>query len=814
MGDRQTTNGNDSMTTLLWMLLAAAPVQTDLHLKEAPPAEVGFDANRLAAIDTVVEEGIKAKKMPGCVVLVARQGRIAFFKAYGKKSIEPNDEPMTKDAMFDMASITKPVATASSVMHLVERGTVRLGDKLSDHIPEVKPPVTIRQLLTHTAGFIPDNPMSDFADGVQTARDRLLKLTPKTEPGTKFVYSDVCFMLLGELVYHKTGKSVAEYAKENLYQPLGMNDTMFTPPASLHLRCVPTDKRDNRMIRGEVHDPRSHALGGVAGHAGLFSTAADLALYGQMLLDGGKRGDVRVFGQRTVELMTTPHQLPDGIIRALGWDMRSSYSLNRGETFTDSAFGHGGFTGTAMWIDPQLQMTVIFLSSRLHPDGKGVINPLAGRIGTVAASAIVAPGRAMITSASSAPPMAAPQTIVPLVPLRRSPIPVYRDPSDRRHKGPTLTGVDVLERDGFKLLQGKTVALVTNHTGRNREGVSTIDLLHKAPGVKLKVLFSPEHGLRGELDENVGDGKDQKTGLPVISLYSGPKRKPTPESLKGVEVIVYDIQDIGARFYTYISTLGLCMEASAEAKIPFIVLDRPNPIGGEVVAGPMRDDGKESFIAYHKIPVQHGLTVGELAELFKRERNIAVDLKVVKVENWNRKQAFDETGLTWINPSPNMRSLTEAFLYPGIGLLETTNLSVGRGTDTPFEVIGAPWLDGVKLAAELNSKGLRGARFIPIEFTPKSSKFKNEKCKGVNITVVDRAAFESVKTGLAVACALRKLHPKEWNADAYARLLTNEATLAAVKAGKSFEEIVPMWEKDLSEFRERWAKALLYTDGN
>lgn len=779
--------------TFTTVLLSTIFVSADLYLKSAPPAEVGLDAGRLAAIDAVVAEGLAAKKMPGCVVLVARHGRIAHLKAYGNRSVEPNEEPMTTDTIFDLASITKPTATASSVMHLVERGVVRLGDRLADHIPnylpEVKTGVTIQQLLMHTAGFIPDNAMADYESGVQTARDRLLQLKPKTDPGSKFTYSDVGFLLLGELVYHKTGKTVAEYAKENLFTPLGMKDTMFNPPDSLHLRCAPTEKRDKKIIRGDVHDPRAFALGGVAGHAGLFSTASDLAVFAQTLLDGGKRGDVRIFGQRTVELMRSPQPIPGGGFRALGWDMRSSYSSNRGDTMTDEAFGHGGFTGTAMWIDPRLDLIVIFLSNRLHPDGKGVVNPLAGRIGAIAASAV----QDELT----------PDDLLP-------PIPRRDQEAAPQVLHPTLPGVDVLKRDGCKLLQGKSVALVTNHTGRTKNGESTIDLLHKAPGVTLKVLFSPEHGIRGELDEQVGDGKDAKTGLPVISLYSGPKRKPTKEQLQGVDVVVYDIQDIGTRFYTYISTLGLCMEAAAEAKIPFVVLDRPNPIG-DAVAGPMRDDGKESFIAYHKLPVQHGLTIGELATLFKKERNIPVDLTVVKVENWSRNQPFDETGLTWINPSPNMRSLMQAFLYPGIGLLETTNLSVGRGTDTPFEIVGAPWLDAPKLAAELNALRLSGVRFIPVEFTPKSSKFKTEKCSGINIVVTDRDEFQSVRTGLAIACTLRKLHPNDWKVDDYGRLLVNAETLAAVKSGKPFAEIEKNWQEPLKAFKP---ERLYETDGD
>ncbi len=270
-----------------------------------------------------------------------------------------------------------------------------------------------------------------------------------------------------------------------------------------------------------------------------------------------------------------------------------------------------------------------------------------------------------------------------------------------------LTGIDVLERDNFKPLAGMRIGLVTNHTGRNREGRQTIDVLNKAPGVKLVALFSPEHGIRGLADEKVSDSKDESTGLPIYSLY-GETRRPKPEQLKDLDALVFDIQDIGARFYTYISTLGYLMEEAAKVKLPVFVLDRPNPIGGIDVEGPIADSDKLSFISYHTIPTRHGLTIGELAQLFNKQRNIGADLRVIKMEGWRRAMWFDETNLTWINPSPNMRSLTEATLYPGVGLLETTNVSVGRGTDTPFEIVGAPWIQGDKLAEYLNQRGVAG----------------------------------------------------------------------------------------------------------
>jgi uncharacterized protein YbbC (DUF1343 family) len=524
-----------------------------------------------------------------------------------------------------------------------------------------------------------------------------------------------------------------------------------------------------------------------------------------MFHGGGAYGGVRVLGERTVQTMTAPQVLPGGGIRSLGWDMQSGYSSNRGETFSQKAFGHGGFTGTVLWIDPELELTVVFLSNRVHPDGKGVVNGLAGRIGTIAASAVLPHATTKAEAPTS--PQTAPVTPTPIVTTVQEGLvqsgPVTRLPEVR-------TGIDVLKRDRFAALKGRKVALITNHTGLDRDGNSTIDLLHKAPGVKLHALYSPEHGIRGELDvPNIGDSKDAKTGLPVYSLY-GKVRKPTKENLNGVDTLVYDIQDVGARFYTFISTLGLAMEAAAEHKLRFVVLDRPNPIGGVTVAGPMLDPGKESFVAFHRLPVQHGLTVGELAELFRRERKLSLDLQVIPVEGWARGDQFDATGLIWVNPSPNMRSLTEAVLYPGIGLLETTNLSVGRGTDTPFEVIGAPWLDGRKLAAALFERKLPGVRFVPVRFTPKSSKFKGVACGGVNIEIVDRQAFSAIDVGVEIAVALRRLYPKDWDVAGYMRLLGNAATLQGIEQGSSSAALKAAWRPDLEQFIGRRREVLLY----
>ena len=749
------------------------------------PQEAGLDPAKLAGIDQAVAEALQAGKMPGCVVAIGRRGKLAMLRAYGDRQLLPDRAAMSVDTVFDLASLTKPVATATSVMILAERGKLRLEDAVAKHLPEFaangKGQITVLQLLTHQGGLVPDNTLKDYLDGPAKAWERIFALKPSAAPGAKFIYSDVGYIVLGELVRRVSGQSLHEFSRDHVFRPLGMHQTGFLPKEDLRRRAAPTEKRDGRWICGEVHDPRAYRLGGIAGHAGLFSTARDLAVYAQMMLGEGSYGGVRVLQAETVAAMAQPRAVPGGV-RGLGWDVRSGYSSNRGAAFSPRAFGHGGFTGTALWIDPGLDLFVIFLSNRLHPDGKGAVNPLAGRIGTIAAEALVDRPKTGET-------------------------PVLLN---ARATGGVLAGIDVLRRDGFRLMSGRRVGLITNQTGVARDRATTARLLREAPGVKLVALFSPEHGFQGKLDVGgIPDGRDPETGLAVYSLY-GKSRRPTAEMLGGLDTLVFDIQDVGARYYTYVTTMGYAMQAAAEHKLRFVVLDRPNPINGRDVAGPVLDPGRQSFVAFHRLPVRHGMTIGELARMFDGELQLGLDLHVVRLEGWRRSDWFDATGLAWINPSPNMRSLTEAILYPGIGLLETTNLSVGRGTDTPFELVGAPWLDGRRLAEELNRAGLRGVRFEPVAFTPQSSVFAGKGCKGVRIALVDRDAFEPLRTGIEIACRLRAGYPKTWEAEKYDRLLGNAAALQALLAGKTAAEIEATWQAKLKEFLKRRAEFLLY----
>ena len=828
-------------------------------LPVAAPQSVGMSAAKLNQIDALVEADIQDKKLPGAVVLVGHKGKIVFRKAYGNRSLVPTVEKMTVDTIFDLASLTKVVATTTSIMKLVEEGKLRLNDNIGKYIPEIDDPqvkrVTIQQLMTHTSGFAPDFDLKEKWTGRDGMLAALKKEKLRTPPGIRFVYSDINFITLAEIIQRISGDSVADFTAKNLFTELSMQATGFRPfavnemPRLSNANVAPTENirgqnsylgskfegdeaTGSRVLRGQVHDPTAFRMGGIAGHAGLFSTADDLARFCQMLLNGGvvpggnasvneraknPRSGIRILSANTVARMIQPIVVSEsGETRGLGWDINTAFSSNRGELFPLGSFGHTGFTGTSIWIDRVSQTFVIFLSNRVHPDGKGDVTPLRAKVATVVASAV-----------EDTPIEKWEQAEAEYNAAVAAQIPGFKERLERATNRQltanssqltasipsavtVLNGIDVLERDKFKQLDGMRIGLVTNQTGRDRNGKPTIDVLKEAPNVKLVALFSPEHGIRGELDQaKINDSVDEKTGLPIYSLY-GETRRPKPEQLKDLDAVVYDLQDIGTRFYTYTATLRNVMEEAAKAGKPIFILDRPDPINGIAVEGPLADEDKLSFIAAHTIPVRYGLTIGELGMMMNAERKIGAEVRVIKMENWTRSMWFDETGQTWVNPSPNMRSLTEATLYPGIGLLETTNVSVGRGTDTPFEVVGAPYIDGRKLAAYLNDRNLPGVRFVPIRFKPNASVFKDEDLGGVNIVVTNRNILNSVRTGVEIASALRKLYPNDWQVDKYARLLVNQRVLNDVKGSDSPESIEKAWNDDLSGFKTRRSAFLLY----
>jgi uncharacterized protein YbbC (DUF1343 family) len=373
----------------------------------------------------------------------------------------------------------------------------------------------------------------------------------------------------------------------------------------------------------------------------------------------------------------------------------------------------------------------------------------------------------------------------------------------------TKTGIDVLEEQNFAPLRGKRVGLITNQTGVDSQGRRTIDVLAHADGVKLVALFSPEHGIAGQLDAKVGNATDAATGLQIFSLY-GDSRRPTDEMLQGLGALVFDVQGAGVRFYTFITTMGYCMEAAAKHKIPFFVLDRPDPLGGEKIQGPMLDPSRISFVGYFRLPVVYAMTLGELARMFASENKMGLDLHVIDMKNWHRSQTFDQTGLTWIPPSPNLRTLNEAFLYPGIEILQAAGVSVGRGTDAPFEQLGAPWIHTDALLNSLIPRQIPGVSFTATTFTPSDGLYKGEACAGVKLTITDRDAFDSIRTGLEIADALHRLYPERFEVTKLMDLLASQTTLDALIAYQAPAGIIASWDSELVEFRALRAKYLLY----
>jgi len=746
---------------------------------------------------------------------------------------------------------------------LVEKGRVRLNDPVAKYLPEFaqngKEDITVRQLLTHYSGMAPDLDLSTPWEGKKTAYDLAFVEPPETTPGAGFIYSDINFITLGALVEKVSGEMLDVYTAQHIFVPLKMTRTRFVPPVAWRLKIAPTQYDENEhMLRGVVHDPTARRMGGVAGHAGLFSTGDDLAKFAQALLNGGGG----ILSPLMVEKMTSPETPPAApVLRGFGWDIDSPFSSNRGDLLPVGSFGHTGFTGTSVWIDPTTATYIILLTNAVHPRGKGNAIGLRSKVATEVASALN-----LTVSEKEA--------------LRWKSITGYNEAlsAGRRmstRNGTVKTGIDVLEEHGFDVLKGarqsadtkdvdatkvdskssdansvdanaaaaksedaksdvansvansvgengavaqspspkKRIGLVTNQTGIDGLGIRTIDVLANAPGISLAAIFSPEHGVTGTLDTtDINNSKDATTGVPVYSVYGGTDaaRRPPADVMKNLDAVVFDIQDAGAPFYTYETTLGYFLEGAAKAGVELIVLDRPNPVTGSFVQGPVADAGRESFTNYWTVPVRHGMTLGELAKMFNAERNINAKLTVVPMEGWQRGDWFDSTGLAWVNPSPNLRSVTEAALYPGVALIEGTNISVGRGTDTPFELVGAPWVKSKEFAAYLNARGIAGVRFVPVTFTPASSVYSGQICSGVNIILTDRNGVDSPELGIELAAALHKLYAADFKIERIGGLLVNQNAFDALVAGQDPRRIAQDWQDGLAAFQKVREKYLIY----
>ncbi len=769
--------------TLLLCSLAVLP-------GESFPASApqGLRPEQLFPITKMVEEAIEARQIPGAVVVIGNQGNVVYRQAFGFRVIVPK-RPMTPDTLFDIASLTKVVATTPAILKLVEEGKLKLENPVGRYWPEFKgggkEKITVRHLLIHYSGLRPALPLKPKWSGYEMAIQKIAREKTFSPPGTCFDYSDINFIVLGELIRRVSGQPLDAYCREHIFKPLGMKDTRFKPPRELSERIAPTKGQP-----GEVHDPMAERMGGITGHAGLFSTADDLAIFAQTLLNGGQKANGQILGPQMIEKMTLP-QSPahKGPLRGLGWDLNSPFGYDGSDLFPAGSYGHRGYTGTMLWIDPVSQTYVILLTHRVYPNEQGNVEPLRAQILLLVNNAIGS---------------VSPQEVL----ASRPALAQYCDLKNNSPKR-VRPGIEVLVAKKFAPLYGLRVGLVTNHTGIDGEGARTIDLLYHAPGVRLKAIFTPEHGLSGQADGKVPSAKDSRTGLPMYSLY-GADFRPTPKMLNGLDALVFDIQDAGVRFYTYITTMGYAMEAAAEKQLYFYVLDRPNPITASLVQGPILGPDLKSFTGYFPLPLRHGMTVGELANMFNVENKMGVKLRIIKMSGYKRAAWFDETGLPWVNPSPNLRSLAQATLYPGVALVEGANVSVGRGTSTPFEIFGSPWMNGEKLAEVLNSRKIPGVQFKAVDFTPYSHRFKNEVCHGVQVMLTDRQALDAAALGIEILSALWKLYPNDFEIEKTLHLVGARWVLQAIKEGQDPQSIAINWQESLKKFCKLREKYLLY----
>ena len=782
------------VATLAAVLLAcmqsgrAAPVTNELGPLGAPVP--------MHDLEAVVAAQIADGNVAGAVVAIGDASGVRERVALGQRSNGPAAEPMTEDTIFDLASLTKAVATATAVLQLAERGRLELDAPASRYWPPFadggKAHITIRQLLTHTSGLPPGLAAQSELRGPATVLHAIGVMPPIAAPGHRVIYSDLNYVALGEVVHRVSGIGLDAWCAQNIFQPLGMRDTAFRPSHKAIPRIAPTIIRNGRWLRGKVHDPTAAALGGVSGNAGLFSTADDLARFARMLLDGGRLGNHRILQPASVAQLLTP----DGstaveATRTLGWEVQAPLIPNRYRAPRAGLLQHLGYTGTGLWIDLVTRRFVIVLTSRLYPAERGNAMPLReAALNLVSSTAPLLSGEQI---AARAPTMA--DAVISAG--SRLPMAV----------GPVRSGIDVLEASGFAPLAGKRVGLVTNHSGFDAQGRRTIDVLNQAPGVRLSAIFAPEHGIGTDLDARFGDTIDVRSNVVVHSLYGNSKDIPR-SALADIDVLVFDLQDAGVRFFTYLATLGATLEAAATAHIPVLVLDRPNPMGGDLVGGPVSDTANRSLTNYVSLPLVHGMTIGELARLLNDQLHIGAALHVVAMEQYDRAMRFANTGLGWVPPSPNLRDFAALERYPDVGLIEGASVSVGRGTSAPFGMVGAPWMDGAAVARELNALDT-GATYTPVHFVPAEGPYHGRSCSGVAIHRTS-ALTRPGRIGLALARVLSVRYPEHFKLEAIRTSVGSETVWAMLRDGVSLDAIEHTVIAQTDVFLSERAAYLLY----
>jgi SSS family transporter len=946
------------------------------------PLRSSSAAPDFAPVSALITQAIADHKLPGAVLVVGHNDHVVFEQAYGARKLagEPGldgkpaaAEPMTEDTLFDMASLTKVLVTTTAILQLYEQGKLELDAPVARYLPDFaqngKEKITVRNLITHYSGLPEDVSLKDDwglkapdkAEGIR----RAMASTPYGPAGVMFKYSDINFITLGALVEKLSGSPLNIYARHYILQPISMAGSSYHPfdavcgpsiatgaaiypgpkpigrigiqcphdtwsPYGLDPVTAPTAHDDeskdhpelnpdfDHLLRGTVHDPTTRRMGGVAGHAGLFSTAADTARFCQALLDKllHNTGPFPL-SQATLRLAISPQAPPTAIHtatiftpdgktttgvaqRGLGWDLNSAFSRPRGEIFPIAtatqmgSFGHTGFTGTSIWIDPTTDTYVILLANAIHPRGAAPISALRGQIATATAKALGltanasgAPSFALSSHAKGGVSFAAserPSSLQPDDASKPCAPPVICDSFGATTTGTTVkrqqnanivkstanfkkqvdccglsndpdqvqTGIDVLEQTNFAALTPyHHIALLTNQSGIDSHSHRTIDILNKTG--RLTLIFTPEHGLLARQDtEHLTAESDEATHLPVLSLYGArpSDRHPKLSDLKKLDAVVIDLQDAGVRFWTYETVLGYFLQDCAKAKIPVIVLDRPNPIGGGPAQGPLSDSGSESYLNYMPSPVRHGMTFGELAQYFNANATLSgsyppndpdaiefgggagqsatgsnivppatrpglhAQLTVIRMQHWQRNEYFADTGLPWVAPSPNMKTPATNIVYPAVALMETTNMSVGRGSAAPYENFGAPFLKADELAIYLTARGIPGVSFsattLPIADDTNHYPFHGQNIPAIHLTVTDRDALDSPELGIELLAALHHLYPADFQLEKAKAILLNAKVLAAIKSNKNPTDIAASWAGPLRDFNARRQQCLLY----
>lgn len=712
---------------------------------------------------SALERAVSESGSPGAVALVGDLDRTYFHAAAGNRQSVPEPAPALPDTPYDLASLTKAIATTTAILLLRKDGALEFDQPVSDFVPiPAFGKFTIRHLLTHTAGLVAGLPYYKDAHSTDEMLQRYAQFELDWPPGTRRRYSDVGFMILGRLVELVSRDSLDAFCTRHIFKPLGMKMTAFKPPESWRGTCAATENCGwrGRLLVGEVHDENAAAVGGVSGHAGLFAPAGDLALFCRAMLSG------KLLPSGVLEEITKVGQVPVYPWQGIGWQLDPWDSGTEGFLPSRAAFGHTGWTGTCIWMDRDTTQFAILLSNTCHP-ARG--NRNNGALRRTFFSALA------------------------------------RELYPRRTN--THTGLDRVMRQDFEVLQGRRIALLTNPSAVDQLGRPILDVLALDPRVTLKRLYSPEHGIRG--DAEAGQVVASQSGaIPVTSLY-GAQTRPAAAELNEIDLFVIDLQDAGARYYTYAAAMFECLRACAETGTPVLVLDRPNPLGGEVLEGPVAIE-TDAPVCAAPVPIRHGMTFGELAQFFVEHvlTGKKPALEVNALDAWRPECLFDECSLPWVPPSPNMPHALTALLYTGMCLFEGTNLNEGRGTDTPFEVIGAPWLDAKPVLRQIRAAHRAGTSLEAVTYTPTSipgkasdPRYNGQTCQGIRIIVRDPHNVRAFTLAVALLSAIRARHPGEFQWGPSFDVLAGSKDLRlAIEAGVSAHRIVAACEPALQTF--------------